>query len=187
MSSSVYFTVDDTKKIQNNVRELLNAMPQEFREHLMHSFLWSEDKLNAYLNREMTLNGDQLKDAYSHVESFLARIESYAAEKSAKPFPEYDEWVEKEYKNYRASLTEDRDDIERLMDEGGVVAPGKTSPVDTMANDTLSHYNHLRSEHEKTQKRSQDALRLMQSPYYKSLKNQALEMCKVIMESMHKH
>jgi len=187
MSSSVHFTVDDTKKVQNNVRELLDAMPAEFREHLMHSFLWSKEKLDAYLSREMELDDDQLKDAYSHVESFLARIESYAAEKAPKPFPAYDEWVENEYKNYRASLTEDRDDIERLMDEGGVVAPGKTSPVDTMENDSLSHYNHLKSEHEKTQKRSEEALALMQLSYFKSLKNQALEMCKVIMESMHKH
>ncbi len=186
MSASLIFTVDDTKKIQNDVRELLHVMPAEFREHLMHSFLWSQEKLEAYLSREMVLDGDNLKDAYSHLESLIARIESYAADASPKSFPSYEEWVEDEYKKYRAALTEDKEDIERLMSEGGVVAPGQTSPVDTMEDDTLAHYNHLRHSFDKQQKLANEAIALMQSPQYKDLKKHALEMCKVIMVSIHK-
>ena len=178
------FSQEDTKKIQDNVRTLFDAMSPKFREHLMHSFMWTQDKLEAYLTHDGALQGDELKDAYSHLESLLARIESFAAEKSQKEFPSYDQWIDEEYQKYKSERKEDREDIERLMGEGGVVAPGKTSPVDTMANDTLSHYNHLKSEFDTVQHRSKEAIALMQSPPYQFLQAQVQVMSRVIMDGI---
>lgn len=175
------FEYKDTKQVETYVRELFRAMTPEFREHLMNSFLWTEDKLDKYLQREGSLRGDELKDAYSHLESLLARIESFSAEKPKKAFPSYDEWVDKEYRKYKTERSEDIEDIERLVDEGGVVSPGKTSPVDTMANDSLSHYNHLKSEYEIVVSRSNEASKLMLSPPYKELQVQAETMQRAIM------
>jgi hypothetical protein len=187
--SSAPFTLnqDDTKSIQNDVRELLQAMPDDFREHLMHSFLWKQDTLEAYLNRDATLEGDRLKDAYSHLESLLARIESFACDDQTQPFPSYDEWVTTEYLEYKAARREDKEDIERLIDEGGVTVPAeKPAPVDTMANDSLAFYNHLKEEAEKKAQRGREATTLMQSPQYQNLQRQADKMCKVIMHSIYK-
>lgn len=175
------FEYKDTKQVETYVRELFKAMTPAFREHLMHSFMWTEDKLDKYLQREGTLRGDELKDAYSHLESLLARIESFSTDKPKKKFPTYDEWVDKEYRKYKAERSEDIEDIQRLMDEGGVVAPGKTSPVDTMANDSLAHYNHLKSEYEILVSRSKEASKLMLSPSYKGLQAQAETMQRAIM------
>ncbi len=178
------FKPNDTKQLQYNVRELFAQMTPGFRDHLMHSFLWSQDKLEQYLRRDIILSGDELKDAYSHLESLLSRIESFAAEKTDQDFPSYEKWVDEEYHKYKSSLAEDKEDIERLMDEGGVVSPGKTSPVDTMANDSLSHYNHLKSEFDKTQKRSHEASALMRSPQYINLQKQAEEMSVAIVSGI---
>lgn len=178
------FSKEQNKLVQNHVRELFAAMTPEFRDHLMRSFMWTEDKLDEYLRREDTLQGDNLKDAYSHLESLLARIESYAAEKCGKEFPSYEVWVDEEYRKYKEEHWEDHEDIERLMGEGGVVAPGKTSPMDTMANDSLSHYNHLKSEHDACEHRSKEAIALMQLPAYKSLLTQAGTMHDMIMDGI---
>lgn len=175
------FEYKDTKQVETYVRELFKAMTPAFREHLMHSFMWTEDKLDKYLQRDGSLKGDELKDAYSHLESLLARIESFSADKPKKAFPTYDEWVDKEYRKYKAERSEDIEDIQRLMDEGGVVSPGKTSPVDTMANDSLAHYNHLKSEYETLVSRSKEAGKLMLSPPYKGLQVQAETMQRAIM------
>jgi hypothetical protein len=184
MSSHV-LDLKDTKKLQSDVRALMTAMSPRFREHLMHSFMWSEDKLEEYLSRETALEGDKLKDAYSHLESLLARIESFGADISKHPFPTYDKWIDEEYQKYKTERSEDREDIERLIGEGGVVSPGKTSPMDTMENDSLSHYNHLKSEFDEVQDRSREAIALMQLPQFISLRNRADEMCKLIMNGIH--
>jgi len=176
------FERKDTKLLQNNVRELFNSMSQEFREHLMRSFMWTEDKLEEYLNKNSALEGDQLREAYSHLESLLARIESFACEKSKESFPTYDEWVDEEYQKYKVEHREDVEDIERLMDEGGVVAPGKTSPVDTMDNDSLSYFNHLKTEFDIKQKRSIEADKLVRTSQYKNLQAQAAEMHAMILQ-----
>lgn len=186
MGSPSQFAQSDTHKIQNEVRLLFAAMSNDFREHLMKSFLWTQENLENYLSREMMLEGNMLKDAYSHLESLLARIEGYASEKPEKPFPSYEDWVNQEYRSYKASLREDKEDIERLMDEGGVVSPGKTSPVDTMEDDTLAHYNHLKSEHKLAEIRSHEASKLMHSAPYQHLQKYAGKMCKVIMDSIHR-
>lgn len=180
------FEIQDTKAIQADVRALFQAMSPEFREHLMHSFLWSKDKFEDYLSREVKLEGETLKDAYSHLESLLARIESFADEQQKHDFPSYDKWVDEEYKKYKTSASEDHEDIERLMDEGGVVAPGKTSPVDTMENDSLAHYNHLKAEFEKTRTRCIEAIALMELPQYSNLEMQAKRMNKAIIHDLHK-
>jgi hypothetical protein len=181
----VILEASETKKMQRDVLALFAAMDHDFRQHLMDSFMWSEETLSDYLQHERSLSGDILQDAYSHLESLLARIESYAGEKADKPFLNYDEWIDKEYEQYKASLSEDREDISRLMDEGGVVAPGPTSPVDTMADDTLPHYNHLKSEFEKVQLRSNAAIALMQSPHFKSLRIQADQINGMIQHAIH--
>lgn len=178
------FNQEQTKKVRNNVRELFSNMTPEFREHLMHSFMWTQDKLEEYLRRDGSLQGDELKDAYSHLESLLARIESFASEKSKTEFPSYEQWVDDEYQKYKEEHWEDHEDIERLMDEGGVVAPGKTSPMETMANDSLSHYNFQKSEHDASEHRSKEAIALMQSPAYKSLLFQAGTMHDTIMDGI---
>jgi hypothetical protein len=181
------FEIPDTKAIQADVRALFKAMSPEFREHLMHSFLWSKDKFEDYLSREVKLEGETLKDAFSHLESLLARIESFADEQQQKhDFPSYDKWVDEEYKKYKTSAFEDHEDIERLMDEGGVVAPGKTSPVDTMENDSLAHYNHLKAEFEKNRKRCMEAIALMELPSYINLEMQAKRMSKAIIQELPK-
>lgn len=176
--------LQETKKLQSDVRALFGAMSPKFRDDLMHTFMWSEEKLQEYLNREVSLQGDNLKDAYSHLESLLARIESWAADKSQKEFPTYDHWIDDEYRKYKEERREDTEDIERLIGEGGVVSPGKTSPIDTMANDSLSHYNHLKAEFDEVQHRSNEAIALMQSPQFVSLRNQADEMCKLIVDDI---
>jgi len=176
----ILFQPKDTKQLQYNVRELLAQLTPNFRDYLMHSFVWSEDKLEEFLTRNVELSGDELRDAYSHLDSLLSRIESFAAEHSAKEFPSYEHWVDQEYQKYKSSLQEDKEDIERLMDEGGVVAPGKTSPVDAMANDSLSHYNHVKEEFDKKQKRSKEAVVIMRSPAYINLQKQAAAMSEAI-------
>jgi len=186
MGSPMHFAQDDTHKIQQEVRLLFQSMSNDFRDHLMKSFLWTQDNLENYLSREMLLEGNPLKDAYSHLESLLARIEGYASEKPSTPFPGYEEWVNHEYRTYKTSLREDKEDIERLMDEGGVVSPGKTSPVDTMEDDTLAHYNQRKSEHEQCEIRSLEANKLMHSAHYKQLQKYASKMCKAIMDSIHR-
>jgi hypothetical protein len=180
------FNQDETKKIQDEVRNLFLAMPDDLREHVLKSFLWTQDVLENYLSRDIALEGNELKEAYSHLESLLARIEGLANEKPAKPFPGYEQWVTEEYKQYKTSLHEDKEDIERLMDEGGIVAPGETSPVDVMADDSLSHYNHLKSEHEKAEKRSQGAIALMRTVPFKNLQKYATKMCKAIVNGAHR-
>lgn len=180
----ILFQPKDTKQLQYNVRELFAQMTPDFRDYLMHSFLWSQDKLEEYLSRNVELSGAELRDAYSHLDSLLSRIESFAVEHSAKEFPSYEQWVDEEYQKYKSSLQEDKEDIERLMDEGGVVAPGKTSPVDTMANDSLSHYNHVKEEFDKVQKRSNEAIAMMRSPQYIDLKKQADEMSAAIISGI---
>lgn len=182
------FDSNKTKQVQNNVRELFKDMTKEFRVHLMHTFMWSEDKLEEYLKKNTSLQGDELKEAYSHLESLLARIESFAAEKSAKEFPSYDEWVTQEFKKYKDEHWEDREDIERLMGEGGVVAPGPTSPMDSMANDSISHYEHQKEEFDKVQVRSKEAIGLMRSPPYQSLQQELQSMQEMIVDGInHRH
>lgn|SRR3990167_7542215 len=178
------FQRDDTKKIQNNVRTLFDAMTPEFRQHLMRSFMWTEQNLEKNLSRDTSLEGDELINAFSYLESLLARIEGYAAEKSTKAFPSYDDWVKYEFQKYESEHAEDDEDIERLMGEGGVVAPGKTSPAETMENDSLSHYNHLKSEHDKIKARSDEAEKLMKSPQYAELLKQVDEMNRMIANGM---
>ena len=178
------FESKDAKQVQNNVRALFKAMTPEFREHLMRSFMWDQDKLEEYLSRNQSLQGDELKDAFNHLESLLARIESFAAENPKKPFPSYEQWIKDEFYKYEEEHFEDHEDIERLMDEGGVVAPGKTSPAETMADDSLSYYNHLKSEHEKIQSRSSEAIALMQSPHYKELLSEADVMHNMIVDGI---
>ena len=185
MSTSI-FEPKETKVIQQNVLDLLASMSQPFREHLMHSFMWTEEKLNDYLQKDLTLSGPELKDAYSHLDSLLSRIESFAVDKSTKSFPTYDHWVDTEYRQYKASLTEDREDIARLVDEGGVVNPGPTSPVDTMANDSLAHYNQVKSDFELVQHRSDEAIALMQLPSFKVLKRLAEKMNQMIRDDIKK-
>lgn len=180
----ILFQPKDTKQLQYNVRELFAQMTPDFRDYLMHSFLWSQDKLETFLNSNVELSGDELQDAYSHLDSLLSRIESFAAEHSDKEFPSYEHWVDQEYEKYKSSLQEDKEDIERLMDEGGVVAPGKTSPVDTMANDSLSHYNHVKEEFDKKQKRGNEAVAMMRSPAYINLQKQAAEMSEAIISGI---
>ncbi len=153
----------------------------------MQSFLWTQENLEHYLSREMLLEGNVLKDAYSHLESLLARIEGFAAEKPTREFPGYDEWVNEEYHAYKQSLREDKEDIERLMDEGGVVSPGKTSPVDIMEDDSLAHYNHLKTEHEKAVHRSKEATVIMASAPFHNLQRYSTRMYHVIMEGMNHH
>lgn len=178
------FESKDARQVQDNVRALFKAMTPDFREHLMHSFMWTQDKLEEYLSRNKSLQGDELKDAYSHLESLLARIESFASENSKAQFPSYNQWVKDEFEKYETEHSEDYEDIERLMDEGGVVAPGKTSPAETMANDSLSHYNHLQSEFEKTQSRSKEAMKLMQLPLYKYLLAETNRIHNMIMDGI---
>tara|TARA_R110000868_G_scaffold33489_6_gene121503 strand:- start:872 stop:1435 length:564 start_codon:yes stop_codon:yes gene_type:complete len=185
-SSPRKFNADDTKEIQGEVRALFAEMSHEFRETLMHSFLWTAETLDQYLSRDLQLEGDMLKDAYSHLESVLARIEGYACEKSTKDFPTYEQWVASEYEAYKSSLSEGKEDIERLIGEGGVVAPGKTSPVDTMEDDTLAHYNFLHAEFKKTEKRSIEATALLTSPHFLALQKQAMKMCKAILATAHR-
>lgn len=181
----ISFSQDETQKMQQEVRGLFQAMPDDLREHLMKSFLWTPDLLEQYLSREVVLAGNELKDAYSHLESLLARIEGYANEKPKNPFPSYDHWVTNEYKSYKASLREDTEEIERLIGEGGVFNPGKTSPVDVMANDSLTHYNHLKAEHDAIEKLSHEAMALMRTAPYRNLQKYATKMCKAIINSVH--
>lgn len=178
------FSAADTKKIQGEVRSLFDSMSDGFREHLMHSLFLSQDKLKEYLVRDIELEGDVLKDAFSHLESLLSRIEAYAEEKQSAPFMTYDEWVDKEYEAYKEALKNDVEDIERLVGEGGVVNPGKTGPVDVMANDSVSHYNHLKKEYEAVQARSDEAIRLIHSAEYKLLKAEADKMEQVILNGI---
>lgn len=185
-AATISFSQDETQKIQQQVRELFQAMPEDLRVHLMKSFLWTPDVLEQYLNRDVILAGNELKDAYSHLESLLARIEGYANEKPKEPFPAYDRWVTDEFKSYKASLREDTEEIERLIGEGGVVNPGETSPVDVMANDTLAHYNHLKAEHDAMEKLSYEAIALMRTAPYINLQKYATKMCKAIMNSVHR-
>ena len=187
MDMPTQFSQEDTHNIQNEVRQLFQSMTDEFREHLMQSFLWTQENLEHYLSREMMLEGNVLKDAYSHLESLLARIEGFAAEKPSREFPVYDQWVNEEYHQYKQSLREDKEDIERLVDEGGVVSPGKVSPVDTMEDDSLAHYNHLKTEHEKAERRSKEAVKLMASAPYRNLKRYETHMYQVIMEGINHH
>lgn len=178
------FTKEQTKKMSNNVRELFAAMTPQFREKLMTTFAWTEDKLEEYLRRDVSLQGDELKNAYSHLESLLARIEGFAAAKSKNEFPGYEAWIDEEYRKYKEEHWEDHEEIERLMDEGGVVAPGKTSPAETMANDSLQHYNHVKDEYEAGQKLSNEAIKLMQLPSYKNLLTQADTMHETIRQGI---
>ncbi|HTM63145.1 MAG TPA: hypothetical protein VL360_01435 [Gammaproteobacteria bacterium] len=178
------FESRETKVMQNNVRELFAAMTPEFREHLMRSFMWTEDKLEDYLGRDKSLGGDDLKDAYSHLESLLARIESFACEKSSESFPTYDEWVDEEYQKYKTEHREDVEEIHRLVGEGGVYSPGKTSPIDTMDNDSLSYFNQMKTEFDIKQKRSIEADELVRTPQYKNLQAQAAMMHEMILESV---
>lgn len=184
-TATISFSQDETQKIQHEVRALFEAMPDDLRAHLMKSFMWTQENLEQYLSRDVMLAGNELKDAYSHLESLLARIEGYANEKPKNAFPAYDQWVTDEYKSYKASLREDTEEIERLIGEGGVVNPGETSPVDVMANDTLAHYNHLKSEHEAIEKLSHEAMALMRTTPYRNLQKYAAKMCKAIMNSVH--
>lgn len=186
MDTSITFSKDDTRKMQMEVRTLFDAMSGDFKHHLMKSFMWSQENLESYLSRDVLLKGNILKDAYSHLESLLERIESYASD-SNKPFPSYEEWVNKEYQNYKASLREDKEDIERLIGEGGVVSPGKTSPVDTMEDDTLAHYNQLKIDHEHHEARGKEAVKLMQMPAYRHLKDYLDQMSDIIMNDIKQH
>lgn len=165
--------------LKNEVRALFAEMSPSFKDHLMNSFLWTEAKLNAYLNRKVVLEGDELRDAYSHLESLLARIEGYAAEKTSGKFPSYEEWVKKEFHRYKVDLHEDHEDIERLMGEGGVYAPGKVSP-ETMESDTLAHYHQQEKEFKLKQDFSKEAQSLMKTETFKKLKTRATEMNSVI-------
>ena len=174
------FQREDTRKVQDNVRTLFDAMTPDFRQHLMRSFMWTEQNLEKNLSRDTSLEGDDLKNAYSYLESLLARIEGCAAEKSTGEFPSYNQWVKSEFEKYESEHEEDHEDIERLMDEGGVVAPGKTSPAVTMENDSLSHYNHLKNEYDKKEVRSTEAMKLMKSPQYAELLKKADEMNRMI-------
>lgn len=180
-------SVDATRKIQDQVRTLFDAMSSDFREHLMHSLFLSQDKLREYLDKNVELQGDVLKDAYSHLESLLSRIESYAEEKQAEPFMTYDEWVDKEYESYKEALQKDHEAIERLMGEGGVDTPKDPGPIDVMANDSVSHYNHLKKEYEATQARSDEAIKLMHSDEYKALNSEADRMGKMIGDDVSHH
>lgn len=173
-------SVDATKKIQDQVRTLFDSMSGDFREHLMHSLFLSQGKLKEYLDKNVQLEGDTLKEAFSHLESLLSRIEAYAEEKQADTFMTYDEWVDKEYEAYKEALKKDDEDIGRLMGEGGVDTPKDPEPVDVMANDSVSHYNHLKKQYEATQARSDEAIKLMHSDEYKKLKSEADKMEKMI-------
>lgn len=184
-AATISFSQDETQKMQQEVRGLFQAMSDDLRAHLMKSFLWTPDVLEQYLSRDVILTGNELKDAYSHLESLLARIEGYANEKPQFPFPTYEHWVEDEYKSYKKSLREDTEEIERLIGEGGVFNPGKTSPVDTMENDSLAHYNQLKAEHDATEKLSIEATALMITTPYRNLQKYAAKMCKAIMNSVH--
>lgn len=181
----ISFGHDDTEKIRQEVRQLFDAMSNDFRLHLMHSFMWTQEILEQYLGRDIVLSGNELKDAYSHLESLLARIEGYANEKPERAFPSYEQWVATEYKSYKASLREDKQEIERLIGEGGVVNAGVTSPVDVMANDSLAYYNHLKAEHDSAEIRSREAIALMKSSPYLNLQKYASKMCKAIINSVH--
>jgi hypothetical protein len=187
MDIPAQFNQEDTHKIQFEVRLLFASMSDEFREHLMQSFMWTQENLEHYLSREMLLEGNTLKDAYSHLESLLARIEGFAVEKPSREFPGYDEWINEEYHAYKQSLREDKEDIERLVDEGGVVSPGKISPVDVMEDDSLAHYNHLKIEHEKAERRSKDAAAIMASAPYRNLQDYSKRMYHMILESVNHH
>lgn len=175
----------ETKIMQLEVLALFAAMDSDFRQQLMESFMWTEETLGDYLHQEKSLSGDALKEAYSHLESLLARIESYAAYKADPFFPTYDEWVDQEYQQYKASLAEDREDISRLVDEGGLVEPCPASPVDTMADDTLAHYNQLKLEFEKAKAQRMAALMLMQSSHFKNLRRKADEINGMIQHAIH--
>lgn len=170
--------------IQDEVRHLFQEMSPAFKAHLMHSFLWTEEQLQAYLSTSRESTHDALKDAYSHLESLLARIESYAAEELNRQFPSYEQWVETEYHAYRATLRDDSEDISRLMDEGGVYAPGRTTP-DTMESDSMAHYRHSKKIFEDQQKLKNEALQIMKTELYQHLKIEADEMNAEILKSIH--
>ena len=181
------FDKDGVRKIQDHVRSLFDAMSDKFREHLMHSLFLSHDKLEDYLEKNIELKGDALKDALSHLESLLSRIEACAEEKQRGPFMSYDEWVDKEYEAYKKALKNDIEAIQRLVGEGGAVDPDKTSPVDVMANDSVSHYNHLKTEYDAVQARSDEAIRLIHSEDYKKLKSETGRMQEAVEQDISRH
>ena len=175
------FNNEEARTVQSQVRELFNAMSPEFREHLIHSFVWSPEKLNHYLNRDIELKGIELENAYNHLSSLLARIEGFSNEEYNPSFPAYEQWLTQESRVHKVMVKEDKKDIARLVGEGGDSFPkGKTSKADLSSKVEDAHYEHLRSENEKIKKRSSEAKRLMKTPQFKKLSETADAMEKVI-------
>lgn len=178
---SKLFNNEEARTVQSEVCELFNAMTPEFREQLIHSFLWSPERLNNYLNREIELKGVELENAYNHLSSLLARIKGFSLEEYLENFPAYAQWLKQESREHKVALKEDREDIARLVDEGGDSFPkGKTSQADLSSKVEDAHYEHLKSENEKIKMRSSEAKQLMKTTQFKKLSETADAMEKAI-------
>lgn len=177
---SLLFNPKNAKAVQNDLRTLFELMSSEFRDDLMHTFSWSEDVMEKYLNREATLKGDVLKDVYSHLQSLLSRIKSFASDKSKTEFPVYENWVEGENLKCVSNFNQDKGDLSRLLNEGVGVFAGNNAVSPDITDDQHIRYDHLKTEFDKIQKRSNEAIALMDKPEYKNLQIQSDEMYRLI-------